>query len=142
MNATLEQMARALFRSWFVDFDPVRAKAEGRQPAGMDAATAVLFPDGFEETELGEIPSGWEIRPLPAVLEINPPRRLAKGQIAPYAERANLPTNGARITDTASCPSCSLARSACAKPSARWKRRYEDAAVQRWCALAGTLQVL
>jgi type I restriction enzyme S subunit len=59
MNATLEEMARALFRSWFVEFDPVRAKAEGRQPAGMDAETAALFPDGFEETEMGGVPRGW-----------------------------------------------------------------------------------
>jgi len=60
MNETLEAMARALFKSWFVDFDPVRAKAEGREPAGMDAETAALFPDSFEETELGEVPKGGE----------------------------------------------------------------------------------
>jgi type I restriction enzyme S subunit len=60
MNETLESLARALFKSWFVDFDPVRAKAAGRQPAGMDAETASLFPDAFEETELGEIPQGWK----------------------------------------------------------------------------------
>ncbi|MGH2389975.1 MAG: restriction endonuclease subunit S [Chloroflexota bacterium] len=59
MNATLEEMARVLFRSWFVDFDPVRAKAEGRQPVGMDAETAALFPDGFDETEGEIIPSAW-----------------------------------------------------------------------------------
>src|SRR6266540_1896448 len=64
MNATLEAIARALFQSWFVDFDPVRAKAEGRAPYGMDAATAALFPDGFEESALGEVPRGWEILPL------------------------------------------------------------------------------
>lgn len=61
MNATLEGMARALFQSWFVDFDPVRAKLDGRQPAGMDAETAALFPDGFEESELGPIPKGWTV---------------------------------------------------------------------------------
>jgi type I restriction enzyme, S subunit len=59
MNATLEATARALFKSWFVDFDPVLAKAAGRQPAGMDAATAALFPDSFQESELGEIPAEW-----------------------------------------------------------------------------------
>jgi type I restriction enzyme S subunit len=64
MNATLEGMARALFQSWFVDFDPVHAKAEGRQPVGMDAETAALFPDSFEDSVLGPIPKGWEIRPL------------------------------------------------------------------------------
>ena len=71
MNATLEAMARALFRSWFVDFDPVRAKAEGREPVGMDAATAALFPDEFEESELGEIPKGWEVKTIDELAEIN-----------------------------------------------------------------------
>ena len=60
MNATLEAMARALFQSWFVDFDPVRAKVDGRQPAGLDPATAALFPDSFQNSELGHIPKGWE----------------------------------------------------------------------------------
>ena len=59
MNATLEAMARALFQSWFVDFDPVRAKLDGRPPAALDPATAALFPDSFDETELGHIPQGW-----------------------------------------------------------------------------------
>ena len=60
-NATLEAIAQALFKSWFVDFDPVRAKMEGRAPEGMDEATAALFPDGLEESELGEIPTGWRV---------------------------------------------------------------------------------
>lgn len=60
-NATLEAIVQALFKSWFVDFDPVRAKAEGRQPEGMDATTAALFPDSFEESELGVVPKGWSI---------------------------------------------------------------------------------
>lgn len=60
MNETLEEMARAVFKSWFVDFDPVRAKAEGRQPEGMDAETAALFPNRLVESELGLIPEGWE----------------------------------------------------------------------------------
>lgn len=59
-NATLEAIAQALFKSWFVDFDPVRAKAEGRQLEGIDATTAALFPDSFEESELGLVPKGWE----------------------------------------------------------------------------------
>jgi type I restriction enzyme S subunit len=70
MNETLEAMARALFKSWFVDFDPVRAKAEGRQPAGMDAETAALFPDAFEESELGEIPRGWTVARLGEVVSL------------------------------------------------------------------------
>ncbi|MBN1322412.1 MAG: restriction endonuclease subunit S [Methanotrichaceae archaeon] len=61
MNETLEAIARAIFKSWFVDFDPVRAKAEGREPAGMDAETAALFPDGFEETEGRVVPRGWGV---------------------------------------------------------------------------------
>ncbi len=60
MNQTLEQIAQAIFKSWFVDFNPVRAKAEGRKPFGMDEATAALFPDGFEESELGAVPRGWK----------------------------------------------------------------------------------
>jgi len=64
LNATLEAMARALFQSWFVDFDPVRAKLDGRQPAGLDAATAALFPEHLEETALGHTPKGWEVRSL------------------------------------------------------------------------------
>jgi type I restriction enzyme, S subunit len=64
MNETLEALARTLFKSWFVDFDPVRAKAEGREPAGMDAETAALFPDSFEETEMGETPKGWDVQKI------------------------------------------------------------------------------
>ncbi len=67
MNETLEAMARALFKSWFVDFDPVRAKMRGEQPAGMDAATAALFPSRLVQTEHGEAPEGWTLRPLDSV---------------------------------------------------------------------------
>lgn len=64
MNATLEAMARALFQSWFVDFDPVRAKLDGRPPAALDPATAALFPEHLEDSPLGHIPKGWEVRRL------------------------------------------------------------------------------
>ena len=60
MNATMEAMARALFQSWFVDFDPVRAKLDGRLPIGLDPATAALFPAGFYDSPLGHIPEKWE----------------------------------------------------------------------------------
>ncbi len=60
-NTTLEAIAQALFKSWFVDFDPVHAKAEGRAPEAMDAATAALFPSEFEQSELGPIPKGWHV---------------------------------------------------------------------------------
>ncbi len=63
MNETLEGMARALFKSWFVDFDPVRAKAEGRDP-GLPKPIADLFPDSFEDSDLGQIPAGWAVKPL------------------------------------------------------------------------------
>jgi len=58
-NTTLEAIARALFKSWFVDFYPVRAKSQGIAQAGMDEATAALFPDSFEESALGSVPKGW-----------------------------------------------------------------------------------
>lgn len=63
-NQTLEAMARAIFKSWFVDFDPVRAKAEGRTPEGMDAPTAALFPSTFTDSPLGPIPEGWNTLPV------------------------------------------------------------------------------
>ncbi len=64
MNATLEAMARALFQSWFVDFDPVRAKLDGRKPVGLDTATAALFPATFQDSPIGHIPGGWAAVPL------------------------------------------------------------------------------
>ncbi len=70
-NEILEEMARALFKSWFVDFDPVRAKLEGRPPAGMDAATAKLFPNHFQDSELGEIPRGWKNVTIGDICKIN-----------------------------------------------------------------------
>jgi type I restriction enzyme, S subunit len=70
-NEILEEMARALFKSWFVDFDPVRAKLEGRAPAGMDAATAALFPDHFQDSELGQIPKGWSNATIEDICKIN-----------------------------------------------------------------------
>jgi type I restriction enzyme S subunit len=67
-NETLEAMAEALFKSWFVDFDPVRAKVESR-PTGLPAEISDLFPDSFEDSELGEIPSGWRVAPVGDVVE-------------------------------------------------------------------------
>lgn len=66
-NSTLEAIAQALFKSWFVDFDPVRAKMEGRIPEGMDEATVGLFPDSFEESELGLVPKGWRVLSLDTI---------------------------------------------------------------------------
>ena len=67
-NATLEAIAQALFKSWFVDFDPVRAKHQGLAPVGMDEATAALFPDSFEESALGPVPKGWPVKTLQDLL--------------------------------------------------------------------------
>ena len=93
MNVTLEAMARALFRSWFVDFDPVRAKMEGRD-TGLPKEIADLFPDRLVDSELGEIPEGWPLVPLSELIEVNPSRSLRRGEIAPYLDMANMPTLG------------------------------------------------
>jgi type I restriction enzyme S subunit len=88
MNATLEAMARALFQSWFVDYDPVRAKLDGRQPEGMDADTAALFPSKMDESELGHTPQGWEVRSLDKTADYLNGLALQK---FPSDERATLP---------------------------------------------------
>jgi type I restriction enzyme S subunit len=93
-NATLEAIAQALFKSWFVEFDPVRAKMEGRAPEGMDEATAALFPDGLEESELGLVPRGWQVTTLADAFEINPTRKLPKGSMASYLDMASLAISG------------------------------------------------
>ncbi|OBU38320.1 restriction endonuclease subunit S [Photobacterium phosphoreum] len=69
-NQTLEEMAQAIFKSWFVDFDPVKAKMNGEQPEGMDAATASLFPEKLVESELGLIPEGWEVSTLSSLIKL------------------------------------------------------------------------
>lgn len=79
MNKTLESTTRLIFKSWFVDFDPVRSKVEGKHPFGMDSETAALFSDDFESSELGEAPKGWQVVTLTEVL------LLAKEGIAPGA---------------------------------------------------------
>lgn len=70
MNHTLEVIAAAIFKSWFVDFDPVVAKAEGRKPYGMNAETAALFPARFVESEIGPIPEGWRIAPIGELVKV------------------------------------------------------------------------
>ena len=123
-NQTLETMVRAIFKSWFVDFDPVKAKIaaiqEGRDPlraamcaisgeavSGLDAlpreqyaqlaATAVLFPEEMEESELGLVPKGWLVREMPDCIDVNPSRMLKRGSVALYLDMANVPTDSARI---------------------------------------------
>jgi type I restriction enzyme S subunit len=99
MNETLEALARALFQSWFVDFDPVRAKMRGEQPVGMDAATAALFPSRLVQTEHGEVPEGWSLVPLSDAAELNPSLQLSRASPAPYVEMSSLPTRGSRPTE-------------------------------------------
>ncbi|WP_076586739.1 restriction endonuclease subunit S [Vibrio ostreicida] len=94
INQTLEEMVQAIFKSWFVDFDPVKAKINGEQPEGMDAATASLFPEKLVESELGLIPEGWEVGDLSDLMDFNPKRTLKKGTIAPYLDMKNMPTSG------------------------------------------------
>jgi len=93
-NRTLEAMARAIFQSWFIDFDPVKAKAAGQPPPGLTPALAALFPDSFEDSKLGLIPAGWRARPLPEICLVNPMRSLSKGTLAPYLDMSNMPTQG------------------------------------------------
>ncbi len=69
MNQTLEKMAQAIFKSWFIDFDPVRAKTKGRD-TGLPKEIADLFPDSFEDSELGEIPKGWEALTVEAGFDV------------------------------------------------------------------------
>ena len=126
INQTLEATAQAIFKSWFVDFDPVKAKIAAKQ-AGRDplraamcaisgkpdaeldalpreqfdqlAATAALFPEEMEASELGEIPRGWKACPMTDCIEVNPSRTLKKGTLANYLDMANVPTNSARVQD-------------------------------------------
>ena len=94
-NATLEAIAQALFKSWFVDFDPVRAKMEGRTPEGMDEATAALFPDGFETPELGEVPRGWKYCSLKEVCSIFDSKRVPLSGAERAKRRGPYPYYGA-----------------------------------------------
>jgi type I restriction enzyme, S subunit len=70
LSKTLEQIARTLFKSWFIDFDPVKAKIAGENPVGMDSATAALFPDSMVDSELGLIPKGWIVSILESISSV------------------------------------------------------------------------
>jgi type I restriction enzyme S subunit len=93
MNEMLEGMARAIFKSWFVDFDPVRAKAAGQQPPGLAPHIADLFPDTFEASELGGIPKGWDIGTLGMIAnevrDIVQPAEIEPG--TPYVALQHMP---------------------------------------------------
>jgi hypothetical protein len=106
----LESMARRLFRSWFVDFDPVHTKAALRRQhpklsnadlsrralPNLDPKIAELFPDDCEDSTLGPIPKGWRAGTVPDAIEVNPSRSIAKGTIVQWLEMANMPTRSAR----------------------------------------------
>ena len=101
MNETLEAMARALFKSWFVDFDPVRAKAAGRDP-GLPKPLADLFPDSFEGSALGEIPKGWEVKKLGDLLELAYGKALKaedrqEGDVPVYGSNGQVGWHNARL---------------------------------------------
>lgn len=93
MNSTLEATARALFQSWFVDFDPVRAKLDGRQPFGLDQATAALFPEHFEDSQIGKKPIGWDVTTLEHVLTVLETGGRPKGGVSGFT--SGIPSIGA-----------------------------------------------
>lgn len=91
----LEGLARATFKAWFVDIEPVKAKTAGQTSfPGMPAAAFAALPDRLTDSPLGSVPEGWEVKSLTEVFEINPPRRLSKGVDAPYLDMKNMPTDG------------------------------------------------
>ena len=113
MNETLEAMARALFRSWFVDFDPVRAKMEGRD-TGLPKDIADLFPGRLVESEMGEIPEGWEVASLGDVAALRKegvdPAKEADD--TPYIGLADMPRGTIALADWGAASSASSRKSA------------------------------
>lgn len=97
MNHTLESIARAIFKSWFVDFDPVRKKIEGGD-IGLPPDLATLFPASFDHSTMGSVPRGWPVIPLSSLVDVNPKYTLARGSRVPYVEMSGLPTDAARVT--------------------------------------------
>ena len=87
-------MARALFKSWFVDFEPVRAKVDGAE-VRLPHDVSQLFPDSYDESELGNVPCGWKVVELTELIDVNPRRpSLRKGESAPYVPMSSMPTSG------------------------------------------------
>ena len=94
MNETLDALVQTLFKSWFIDFDPVRVKMEGRYDTGRPEYGADQYPDSLVRSEIGDVPEGWKVVPVAELIEVNPTRRLRKTEIAPYVDMANMPTSG------------------------------------------------
>ena len=102
MGETLDEMGRALYKSWFVDFEPVHAKMEGRWRSGeslpgLPACLYELFPDRFGGSDLGEIPEGWHVATLEQVIEVNPRRKIKRGEMATHVAMAGLPMSGPHV---------------------------------------------
>ena len=95
MNETLEGIAQAIFKSWFVDFDPVRTKAVGQQPPGLAPYIADLFPDELVDSELGEIPKGWEVGTLEDVIGIHDSKRIPLSKRERSERKGEYPYYGA-----------------------------------------------
>jgi len=109
-NKTLEAIAQTIFKSWFVDYEPVRSKMEGRQPEGMDEETAALFSDSLEESELGLVPNGWHWGSLDDLSTLNPESWTAKKhpEILKYVDLSNTKENiisGASMLSFEAAPS-------------------------------------
>lgn len=113
-NATLEAIAQAIFKSWFVDFDPVRAKQEGRAPEGMDDATAAMFPDSFEESELGVVPRGWRTGVLRDIAQTTREQVSVSDLLADlhYVGLEHIPRKSLSLTDWGSAEGLESAKAA------------------------------
>ncbi len=91
----LERLARAIFRAWFVDFEPVKAKAEGSTAfPSMPQPVFDALPTRFVDSAIGPVPEGWEVKEVSAAFDVNPTRSLRKGEPAPYLDMKNMPTEG------------------------------------------------
>jgi type I restriction enzyme S subunit len=108
ITKTLEEITETLFTSWFIEFDPVKAKMDGEKPVGMDAATAALFPDSMEDSELGPIPSGWRLQSLSEIGEFRNGLAMQKfpvvdvGNVLPVIKIAQLRAGNTSGADLAS----------------------------------------
>lgn len=97
MNQTLEKIAQRIFKSWFIDFAPVKANAEGVPYDGLSPEIQSLFPSEFVESEMGLIPKSWENKNISEVFNFNPKYKITKGQEAPFIEMKALPTSGMSV---------------------------------------------
>jgi type I restriction enzyme S subunit len=123
MNSTLDAMARALFQSWFVDFDPVRAKLDGQRPVGLDDATSDFFPAAFEPAASGRLPFDWTSAPIRDVCAIND-WTLGKGDALEVLEYVEI--SEVNRGDIANLPSYSRAE---APSRARRRLRHGDTVI-------------